>query len=293
MGQGSYFYSHVFEKSMQKILELFKISRPRFWIYGLGPYLLGIAHLIQKGLVTADHIWLIIVFGVFFTFPANLLVYGVNDIFDRDTDAQNPKKQEYESRLSEQNIPFLLRGIIISILPFFVLTLFFLPFISICLFIGAILALVMYSTPPFRFKSVPVIDSLWNGLMSISGFLVVISFFETSIPWIGLIAGFLWASGMHAYSAVPDIAYDTSVHIRTIATWLGARKTLLATLFAMITATALVVVTGGWLIGLLGIPFIVLISLTYKNPKSIMRYYKIFPFVTSLVGMILFFVILL
>ena len=33
------------------------------------------------------------------TFPANLLIYGINDVFDYETDTLNAKKEEYETLL--------------------------------------------------------------------------------------------------------------------------------------------------------------------------------------------------
>jgi 4-hydroxybenzoate polyprenyltransferase len=61
---------------------------------------------------------------LYFTIPANLLIYGINDIADYDTDKKNPKKQAYESLLTPDkqksmrslivvtNIPFLIRAIV-------------------------------------------------------------------------------------------------------------------------------------------------------------------------------------
>ncbi|MEO7673038.1 MAG: lycopene elongase, partial [Pyrinomonadaceae bacterium] len=64
-------------------------------MYLFGPYIIGLA-------AGASTRWELlsfgnIVFGLYFLFPANLLIYGINDIFDFETDKLNPKKQEYEA----------------------------------------------------------------------------------------------------------------------------------------------------------------------------------------------------
>ena len=40
-------------------------------------------------------------FVVYFLIPANILIYGINDIFDYDTDKLNPKKGTYEAFIDE------------------------------------------------------------------------------------------------------------------------------------------------------------------------------------------------
>ena len=74
---------------------IFKISRPRFWLYTFGPYLVGLtaAANVPSDLLRFD----VIFFALYFLFPANLLIYGVNDIWDFETDSRNRKKTGYET----------------------------------------------------------------------------------------------------------------------------------------------------------------------------------------------------
>ena len=74
-----------------KLSYLLKISRPRFWIYLLGPYLIGIIAATD----TVDILYTIPFWigFLYFLFPANLLIYGANDISDYQTDQHNQKKQ--------------------------------------------------------------------------------------------------------------------------------------------------------------------------------------------------------
>ena len=73
---------------------LLKVSRPRFWLYVFGPYLVGLA---AGASAREDFLqFKVFAFALYFLLPANLLIYGVNDIFDFETDKLNPKKQDYE-----------------------------------------------------------------------------------------------------------------------------------------------------------------------------------------------------
>ena len=74
---------------------LLKVSRPRFWFYIFGPYILGLL----AGVATRGELsnGIYILLAIYFLYPANLLIYGVNDIFDYETDKLNPKKTDYES----------------------------------------------------------------------------------------------------------------------------------------------------------------------------------------------------
>lgn len=97
---------------------LIKVSRPRFWIYVFGPYLLGLA----AGATSGSHLLSVsvIAYAAYFLFPANLLIYGVNDIFDFDTDKLNPKKQEYETLVRPEERRGLTLAILITNVPFIV-----------------------------------------------------------------------------------------------------------------------------------------------------------------------------
>ena len=69
---------------------LLHISRPVLWINTVGSGFVGMwlaGHLWSWGFVPVL-LWL--------TLPFNLLIYGVNDIFDRETDAANPRKGSLE-----------------------------------------------------------------------------------------------------------------------------------------------------------------------------------------------------
>ena len=79
------------------LLHILRISRPRFWIYEFGTYALGVLAGFSAG---GEWSWAFgLLFGFFFLIPANILIYGINDVFDYETDKLNPKKVEYEDLL--------------------------------------------------------------------------------------------------------------------------------------------------------------------------------------------------
>lgn len=88
-----------------------RISRPRFWHYVLWPMLIYFA---SNGFLNeiyaswtkwwTDWIFqLVILFIIlwYFTLPANLRIYGWNDIADGDTDKFNAKKWTYEEKIGD------------------------------------------------------------------------------------------------------------------------------------------------------------------------------------------------
>ena len=103
---------------------LITISRPRFWLYLFGPFLIGVA---AAPLAVSPPLLLL---AIYFTFPANLLIYGVNDLFDYETDKLNPKKRGYEEMVTPERQKNLRNYILAFNLPFLAL-LPFLPGVAV------------------------------------------------------------------------------------------------------------------------------------------------------------------
>jgi len=75
---------------------LLKLSRPRFWLYLAGPVAVGVVYASAS---TADLFTpTTLTLFAYFLLPANVLLYGVNDVFDADVDEKNPKKEGREVR---------------------------------------------------------------------------------------------------------------------------------------------------------------------------------------------------
>ena len=106
------------------IKEVLKISRPRFWLYEAATFgLVGTVGALQGLSFFSD--WRYWVFALYFLIPANILIYGINDIFDYETDKLNPKKGDnaYEALVPPERQRSLWKWIIFTNVPFF----FFVP----------------------------------------------------------------------------------------------------------------------------------------------------------------------
>lgn len=280
---------------------LIRISRPRFWVYEIGPYAVGIAAAI--GLSGSS--WTLIpllVFFLFFSYPANIFIYGINDIFDYETDKQNPKKASYESlvipsehkmlfyHIAFTSIPFLMYAYYISLAhTFFALVTFF-------FFAG------MYSSPPIRAKTKPFLDSFFSAghyiATAVFGYLLASGLTRQVISWdtlwVSTIAGMCWAMAMHAYSAVPDIKADADANLQTIATRLQKKNTLIFCSLLYASAGILVFPFLGVTSLILSLVYVVFMLLSFNTTElRLFQIYTYFPFINTIVGMTIFFLVVL
>ena len=271
------------------IRQLLIISRPRFWVYLVGPYVIALA---------AAGTWpyaTLLLFGLYLTLPANLLIYGINDIFDRETDRLNAKKQGYEAVLADKSVRPIAWLIIATNLPF-------LLYFGLSLSLAAnfwllifVITGVGYSLPPIRAKARPVIDSLFNILYVAPAFAVYVAASGQLPSPVAVIAATLWCMAMHAYSAVPDITADKAARTSTVATLLKRQPTLILCGLAYATAAGLSFSVIGWPAIIGGVVYLVLITLSLrtKSDQQLFRLYTWFPVVNTLLGAGLFFVVLL
>lgn len=277
------------------ISEILKMSRPRFWIYLLGPYMVGLAAAgARQTIPTADMSAInLFIWAVYFTLPANLLIYGVNDIFDYHTDLLNEKKRGYETLVTPAdqqkfrtviavvNIPFLI--------PLFILAIHN-PWSALAM--GAFIFFgIFYSAPPIRAKARPFVDSIFNVLYlfpGLFGFLLLNH--PVTIDWRLIAAAALWCMAMHAYSAVPDIRADQGANLRTIATSLGKNRTLWLCALLYSGSVLLSVHVIGWLGYLLGAIYLLLVGLSMRTvtDQQLFGYYKLFPWINTVSGLAIF-----
>ena len=273
------------------VRRLLKISRPRFWLYVFGPYVLGCAAAIGTHIDRID--WMTVVYAVFFTFPANLLIYGVNDIFDYETDKDNPKKQGYEALvMPTEHVP-LRNAIMVVTIPFLCLMLQ-VPLSAWVAIMGFLGFSIFYSAEPIRAKARPFIDSIFNILYIFPALFGFFLMGGTHVSWMYVLAGCLWCMAMHAYSAVPDIAVDRAQDIATIATRLGASRTLMLCGAFYAFAGVLASVAGlGVIASVLAMVYVILIGISLRtSPHALHAVYRYFPFINAVAGFTLFVAIL-
>ncbi len=266
---------------------LIKVSRPRFWFYVFGPYIVGLvaAFSDQTELLT-DHAW----FALYFLLPANLLIYGVNDIFDYDTDKLNPKKTDYEGLVTPEKRMALVITICILNIPFLIKALFFTNLAAAVSAIGFLVFSIFYSAPPLRAKTKPFLDSAFNFLYVLPGAfaysLVTGQFPPASI----LIAAGCWTAAMHAYSAIPDIEADKEADLSTIATLCGPYVTLAICAVLYAAAAIITIPNLGFVSVSLGFSYIFLMLASVWSFKEgrLFKLYRAFPFINVAAGFILF-----
>ncbi|MFT6361140.1 MAG: 4-hydroxybenzoate polyprenyltransferase [Candidatus Paceibacteria bacterium] len=275
-----------------KIKRLINISRPRFWIYVLGTFLLGVIAAGDPRLLERETLIILGVLFWFFTYPANLMIYGVNDIYDYETDKHNPKKIEYEELVEPKDQKALWGNIALWVIPFFVV-LFWLNWQASIVFLIFNFTSVYYSATPIRGKANPPLDIIFSSLIYISP--VVLGFFatgNTNISWLGIAGGLSWASAMQTYSAVPDIESDTKGGVNTLATVLGKNRALWFCFIAYALATYIGYQHLGWIPLVLGLMYLVIVVVAIMRPEETFWMYKKFPLVNTAFGMVLFFLLL-
>ncbi len=270
------------------IKEILKYSRPRFRLYVIGPLLLWYVATISQPIELLS--WLFFWRLIYFSLPANLLIYGINDIADYDTDKNNPKKQSYELLLTPDKQKTIRIAIAITNIPFLIRAIYQWRYIMMTVIVFRFLG-IFYSSKPIRAKAIPFIDGLFNALYIIPWFLWYFLWWGTRIDLTIVIAGTLRCIAMHAYSAIPDIQSDKQAKLQTTATILGKNGTLVYCLICRTTAGILWYNTIGPISLIVMTIYIILIIVSRK--KELFTIYKRFPIINTIVGMTIFFSILL
>jgi len=276
---------------MTNILYLaFKVSRVRFWLYLGGTYLIGYVIGISDLIQLADETFLLHL--LFFMIPANILLYGVNDISDKDTDMFNPKKDEKEYRAAENDRRNLYVLVFLSFLYGAFLILLGQPDLTaVGLFVSWMLLSFFYSAKPLRFKALPILDFSSNFLYVIPALLAFYQASRTIPPLLPVFAAFMWTSAMHLFSAIPDIDADRKANLRTTAVVAGKRVSLLLCFAFWLMFAAILVFIAPW-----NAPWNLLmwmypaipLYLLLRPSASVERAYWWFPYYTGVFGMVLF-----
>jgi 4-hydroxybenzoate polyprenyltransferase len=204
---------------------LFWLSRPRFWLYLAGPVVVGVVY--AAGTPAEFFQPIALALFAYFLVPANIFLYGVNDIFDADIDRLNPKKasEGREVRYGDHRGWHVVAPVAVAA----ALAAVFVPAVPVEALVaiaGFLLLGAAYSAPPLRLKTTPVLDSLSNGLYVLPGVAAYAALAGTYPPAFAVAGGWVWAMGMHTFSAIPDIEPDRQAGIRTTATFLGESRTL-------------------------------------------------------------------
>ncbi|MDY6775792.1 MAG: prenyltransferase [Halobacteria archaeon] len=257
---------------------LLRLSRPRFWLYLAGPAVLGavLGGNSVDDLLSPTPAFLVL----YFLIPANVMLYGVNDYFDRGIDEENPKKEAKESVYRRSRWVDAVVGVSLLVTVGLTVALGS-PVMAAFVFLS-----VGYSAPPLRFKTKPFLDSLSNGLYILPFVVSHVAVAGEYPPALTVAGGWLWTMAMHTFSAIPDIQPDRRAGIRTTATFLGRRRT-----YVYCTAVWLLsaVTVGVWNSRLGGVILVypVLSTAFYVSNLTDSEAYWYYPYINSLVGMVL------
>ena len=213
------------------------ISRPVLWVNTIGPAVM--AMWIGGELFNPEIIPLL----MWLTVPFNLWLYGINDIFDRETDLLNARKGGVQGAvLAVSEIKWVLWGIAITNIPFLIY--FFLNYslVTNIWIVVYYLFFLNYSAPPLRWKSRPFWDAFSNIDYAFPLVFVALAL-NYEVNWIGAIGLMLWGVAKQAYDAIQDIYEDRAVGIETTATKLDIKGTVIwSTVFWSIATVMFLIV---------------------------------------------------
>mgnify|MGYP006289563281 CR=1 FL=1 len=257
---------------------LLALSRPRFWLYLAGPVLVGVAY----GAGSVGELFGLgaVALFAYFLFPANVYLYGVNDVFDAEIDRKNPKKDDKEVRYRGQTsvaAAVAVSGLLLIPVAAVV------PPVAWGWLVAWLVLATAYSAPPIRFKTTPLLDSVSNGLYILPGAAAYAALAGVQPPLWAVVGGWLWSMAMHTFSAIPDIEPDRRAGIRTTATALGQGRT-----YAYCAAVWALAAGAFWLLdwqlGLLLAVYPVLVVGIAASEVDVSRAYWWYPAVNTVVG---------
>ena len=262
---------------------LFYISRPVLWINTVGPALVGMW-------LTGDlWRWEALPLLIWLTLPFNLLIYGVNDVFDQETDAKNPRKGSLEgAKILPEEVLSIWRGVLLTNVPFLIYFVSVMPYRAALWILLYAVLFVGYSAPPLRFKARPYLDSLSNAAYAFPLVFVPLAL-ESPVVWPAALGLMAWSAAKHTFDASQDVDEDRRVGIKTTAVrlsikgvvlWSGAWWTIATICFALVSPLVTLVnaaYAGGLLYALWRLP----------SPETGHRLYKYsiaFPYVAGTVA---------
>lgn len=239
-------------------------SRPVSWINTAYPFAAAYV-------MTTRGIDLTLIVGtLFFLVPYNLAMYGINDVFDYESDLRNPRKGGAHGAVLDRRLHTItLWAAALSCLPFVVYLAIVGTPLSWVVLAASLFFVVFYSAPPLRLKEVPFADSLTSSIhfFSPAVYGLVLAGAQWSWQLVAVITAFaLWGVASHAFGAVQDVAADREGGISSIATARGARWTVRFAL-ACYAASGVAMLATAWpgpLAALIAVPYLLAVW-PYRN----------------------------
>ncbi|MEM1323443.1 MAG: UbiA family prenyltransferase [Bacteroidota bacterium] len=214
-----------------QLLFWLKVSRPGLWFATVWLYVLPTS---QMEVAHSVPFW----FGFFYVcFPLNFLVYGWNDIVDREVDAQNPRKDSFlfgaGGRLEQ--LKELWKPILVVQLLTYPFLLWWGGWPMLLLLILLLIINALYNWPDKGLRSSPPWELLCQfGYILIVPLSMVLN--QTPLlPWPTFVYLLLFAVQSHLMGEVMDVEPDRRSGRRTTATQIGVRKTKLLIIAIVLT----------------------------------------------------------
>ena len=199
-------------------------SRPLSWVNTAFPF--GLTYYLFVRELDA----LFVVGSLFFLIPYNVLMYGINDVFDYESDLRNPRKGGVEGALlpPELHRPMLLASTLLPV-PFLIPLVLWGSVASTSVLALALFFVVAYSAKHVRLKEIPFVDSVTSSLHFVMPALYAMTLVggELTVLALTLVGSFFfWGMASHAFGAVQDVAADREAGVASIATVIGAKGTV-------------------------------------------------------------------
>lgn len=248
------------------VRDVLAASRPFSWINTAYPFAAGWL-MATGGRVDAT----LVVGTLFFLVPYNLVMYGVNDVFDYESDLRNPRKGGIEGALADPATAArthrrILWSCVLTSVPFLVWLVAVGDLAADLVLALVVFLVVAYSAPRLRFKERPVLDSLTSAMHFVGPLLYALVLADADLSertaWPVLVAFVLWGMASHAFGAVQDVRADREGGIASVATVLGAHATVVGSFVLYLGASALLLLVPwpGVLAAVLPLPYAVSVA---------------------------------
>lgn len=203
------------------------------WVLAPAVFLIGLMY--YGGTLTPLSIFQLILLSI----PFSLLLYGINGIYDYESDQINPRKQLVAEPALEPQYHRLIKKCAIIVAGVLIIS------SAMTLNLGNIIGIILllffafqYSAPPLRLKEKPLLDSISNGIIYFLAPFLLGASFVTSIlafpPHVYILT--FCVMGIHSFSTIMDYSADQEVGDRTFAVVLGKRAAALFTLIIFVIA---------------------------------------------------------
>ncbi len=252
------------DKSL-KLTDVLAISQPRSWINSTIPFATG--YLLVTGRFSVAF-WLGL---IYFSFCYNLLIHGVDLIYSDPNKSFNKTQNQQKKLILSHNNQLKLWGWIgLTNLPF---VLYFVLTGSLATKIVSA-ALVMLaignSLKSIRLKDIPPVDAIIASLLAIGPLIFgLVSAGYTSRYLPATLAYLLWSIASYSFSQIQNIQTDRNMKQKSIATYLGAKRTASLSYYLYLCAALIIAITYG----MAGV-IIAILMLLYALNVSFFRKYK-------------------